>query len=408
MNKIFCELLLSSKTVSNRTRPNKNAITQIRNISQCNEFDWPDFAAGINFANTPPVSWYVNHKFYEKVEKKSVFNTWLNVGRVESIQNEGDYLAFTVLDQPVVVIKTKDGSIKAYFNVCRHHAAQLCEDGAGSIGVDGRFTCPYHGWQYNAEGKLTKAIKMKGCQNFHPKQFGLHSLPVNIIGPWIYLKLGHPNQVTSSEDSSLFDEFSDAREVFQILDNTGYHNMKHIKSRSYEINCNWKVFIDNYLDGGYHVPVAHPGLSAHLDLTNYQRKGYENFHIQSCPSASTSQSVGNTRITGGTNRTAVYIYQYPNICINRYGQWMDTNIVWPINENKCRVEFDWFVESALYHHPDANEIVEKSLEDSHQVQLEDIWLCERVQKGLKSFGYVSGRYAPTLEGNDIMNVVHEI
>jgi choline monooxygenase len=404
----------------NRFFPRKLSQLSLTRAVQTSPFEWIDHAVGIEKAVTPPVSWYTENLFYKEVEVKHVFNTWLNVGRVEPLKNVGDFFATTILDQPIVIVRSNDGKIRAFYNVCRHHAAQLCDDGTGSVGENGRFTCPYHGWQYNTEGRLTKAVKMKGCQNFHPKEFGLHELPLNIVGPWVYIKLlpiQTLNKLKGSPPPNIYDDLPDAKEMFGMLENTHFASMQFIRSRSYDIKCNWKVFIDNYLDGGYHVPYAHPGLTTHLNLADYQRKGFLNFHLQSCPSKATTQdstsspedaAIANTRLTAGSDqlRDALYIYQYPNICINRYGQWMDTNIVWPLDAHTCRVVIDWYVEKDLLAHEKAGQVIEKCLEDSDQVQQEDVWLCERVSKGLRSAGYDVGRYAPTLEGKKSTHYLH--
>jgi phenylpropionate dioxygenase-like ring-hydroxylating dioxygenase large terminal subunit len=99
----------------------------------------------------------------------------------------------------------------------------------------GRFTCPYHGWQYNIDGKLAKAIKMKGCEGFSAKDFSLRSLPVKVVGPWIYVNLG-------KDSSSLIEnDLSDLSIMTKMLEETKYTELQLYKSRKYEINCNWKV-----------------------------------------------------------------------------------------------------------------------------------------------------------------------
>ena len=108
------------------------------------------------------------------------------------------------------------------------------------------------------------------------------------------------------------------------------------------------------------------------------------------------------------NDKAYYLFHYPNLCINRYGQWMDTNIVYPLGPDKCIVEFEWYVEEDMIGNiekEEEKEVVKKNLfideciNDSEIVQFEDIHLCERVQKGLNSTGYKGreGRYAPNME-----------
>lgn len=162
-------------------------------------------------------------------------------------------------------------------------------------------------------------------------------------------------------------------------------SLNFICRREYTIECNWKVFCDNYLDGGYHVPYAHKSLASGLQLDSYSTTMFEKVSIQRCESGDDSDRLGST---------ALYAYIYPNFMINRYGPWMDTNLVIPLGPRKCVVVFDYFLEDSLR---DDKDFVERSLVDSEQVQLEDITLCEGVQRGIESPAYNSGRYAPAVE-----------
>lgn len=255
-------------------------------------------------------------------------------------------------------------------------------------------------------------MHMKGCKDFSPKNFNLNPIQLDRLGPWVYIKLGNaaslPADPVAAVTTSLLDDCPDLATMHEMLSKTDYEGLVPVRYRSYHLNCNWKVFVDNYLDGGYHVPVAHPGLSADLELASYTRKGFDSFYLQSCPAKKEVKGSvdhnekkptvdgASSRISGGAEDSeALYIFQYPNIMINRYGQWMDTNIVWPRGVNECVVDFVW------YAHPDlvlTPSVIEEGIAASDQVQQEDVWLCERVQNGLQSDGYDTGRYAPALEG----------
>lgn len=372
-------------------------------------FRWVDHNVGIESASTPPASWYTSQKFYEFVEAKHTFRGWVLVGSADQLKKDGDYLATTIANEPIIVIKS-NGKLKAYYNVCRHHAAQLCDDGTGSLPT-GRIRCPYHGWEYNFDGRLTKAMKMTGCKNFSPKDYGLHNLAVEVVGPFLYVNMSRPLPITSTPEATnnlpptIEDDQPDSKQIFNMLHASGIEQLVHVKSKVYHLKCNWKVFIDNYLDGGYHVPVAHPELSKNLDLSKYTRQGFDNFYLQSCPPSPSADNrlninkENNSQETVQNHQDALYIYQYPNICMNRYGPWLDTNVVFPLSANECEVHFNWWLDSKLATN---QEFICNSLEASEQVQNEDIWLCERVQKGLQSVGYGVGRYSPMLEGGEYL------
>eukprot|EP00249_Psilotum_nudum_P016214 c25721_g1_i1 orf=514-1227(+) len=148
-----------------------------------------------------------------------------------------------------------------------------------------------------------------------------------------------------------------------------------------------EVFCDNYLDGGYHVPFAHGGLASNLNLQSYSTELFEKVSVQSCE---TKEMDDNGRL----GEAAVYAFVYPNFMINRYGPWMDTNLVLPTATNECQVIFDYFLDVSF---KNDNMFIEQSLQDSEVVQVEDISLCEGVQMGLESPAFNRGRYAPRVE-----------
>lgn len=141
---------------------------------QLKDMDWQQVNDPIESSSAPPNSWYTEKKFFESVDKKQIFpNSWLLVGHTKDLQKDGDYIAGNVLDSHSYLIVNSNGTFKGYYNVCRHHAAQLVDEGAGSVTCTGneakRIRCPYHGWQYTLDGKLAKATHTKGCINFKPK-----------------------------------------------------------------------------------------------------------------------------------------------------------------------------------------------------------------------------------------------
>ena len=138
------------------------------------------------------------------------------------------------------------------------------------------------------------------------------------------------------------------------------------------------------------MPVAHLGLAAGLDLKTYSNWAGERLSIQRCRPAAGS---ADERLAppGEGGREAAYVFAFPNLLANRYGGWLDTNVVLPRGPDSCVVRYDWFVEPRLA--GDAK-LVARGVEASERVQLEDTALCEAVQAGLASGAYEGGRYAP--------------
>jgi choline monooxygenase len=175
----------------------------------------------------------------------------------------------------------------------------------------------------------------------------------------------------------------------------GIGNLHYFDRRTYDIHCNWKVFVDNYLDGGYHVPYLHKGLNSVLDYKQYTIENEDRYCLQSSPMVSSDEDDA----TGATRKgdRAWYFWQYPNLMINCYEGYMDTNYVIPVNADRCQVIFDFYfadVSEARCNHN------RQSVDVGNRVQDEDLGICEDVQRGLKSRAYGAGRLSVRREAGE--------
>jgi len=312
----------------------------------------------INKARTIPNYFYTCAQHYRK-EIETVFkNNWIGSGiSTARLTKIGDFRSGTICKEPFFVMRSDNG-INVFHNVCRHHGTLLL-DGMGCVR---NIKCPYHGWTYNLDGKLTKATRIKGIEDFNVKDYSLVNIKNYLMGPIIFLGLGKISPFPFNNIKLDFDK------------------LKHVKEVTYNLNCNWKVYVDNYLDGGYHIEHAHPDLQSSLDMSTYKIDIFDRYSVQSCKGK-------NTRV--GAEQQ--YIFLYPNLMLNRYGRWLDTNTVIPTGPEKCKVVFDYYIEGN-YNDADSNDLIV-----SKRIQDEDEDLCERVQKGMHSSSYVHGRYAPNVE-----------
>lgn len=340
----------------------------------------------IEEAITPPSSWYTNPSFLSLEFDRVFFRGWQAVGCAEQIKQPGNFFTGRLGNVEYVVCRDSEGVLRAFHNVCRHHASLI----ASGNGRKSCFVCPYHGWTYGLDGALLKATRISGIQNFKVDEFGLKPLSTAIWGPFVLLNLEGDLHHQYDISDSVGNAWLGCSE--EILRTNGVDtSLNYICRREYTLECNWKVFCDNYLDGGYHVPYAHKGLASGLMLESYSTTLFDKVSIQQCNGGSARNDGFDFDRVGSK---ALYAFVYPNFMINRYGPWMDTNLVLPLGPRKCQVIFDYFLDSSL---KDDKDFIEKSLEDSEKVQIEDIELCEAVQKGIESPAYDSGRYAPSVE-----------
>ncbi|KAJ9548473.1 hypothetical protein OSB04_021016 [Centaurea solstitialis] len=374
----------NSLHIRNSHEPNHSLLLQTTSqdldlLSLVHEFN-PNIP--IQEAITPPSSWYTSPSFLSLELNQVFFKGWQAVGCTHQIQEANSFFTGRLGNVEYVVCRDEKGELRAFHNVCRHHASLLAfGSGKGSC-----FVCPYHGWTYGLDGTLLKATRITGIKNFNVKEFGLIPVRVAIWGPFILLNL----------EGKVFDEqhFGDddvgmewLGSTSEILSTNGVDtSLSYLCRREYTIDCNWKVFCDNYLDGGYHVPFAHKDLASGLKLDSYSTDIYEKVSIQRCNGDEDSDRLGSK---------SLYAFIYPNFMVNRQIRALDGHQSGTaIRTRRCKVIFDYFLDASL---KDDEAFVAKSLQDSEQVQMEDIMLCESVQRGLESPAYDSGRYAPMVE-----------
>jgi choline monooxygenase len=360
----------------------------------CDQVARYDASLPVEQAATPPSSWYTH--FLELEREAVFFNSWI-AAHVAPV-NSGDYRTGEILGQPYLLTR-KDESLQGFFNVCTHagsclvgpwtHGERISSSlvGKSTCGVQQRkFQCPYHGWEFNLDGKLVKATQLKGMQDFTAKQFDLKPIQVQHVGPIAFLNFGSDARKTTS--------FINNRQLlYDRLTSSGYpgdlQDVELVETRSYSVKCNWKVFVDNYGDGCYHCAYAHPDLSSNINESNYGTELLSNeLSVQHAP---LQQSSSNLRL--GT-RPAVYAYWYPNIMVNRYGPWLDVDMVIPVDDTSCMVQKAWFLERDFVT-PNRHEFIQTSLRESTLVHDEDVFLCENAQRGMSSRGYDTSRYVPS-------------
>jgi choline monooxygenase len=330
-------------------------------------------------ASTIAASWYTSEATSAR-ERTALFgNTWLCVGRTDQVVQPGSFFTMHVAEEPILVLRGEDHQLRAFFNVCRHRAARVA---TAECGVADRLRCPYHGWTYDLAGKLRGVPEFDGVAHFQREDNGLPEIHCETWGPLVFIHMGKP--VISLQQH--------LQPLPAKLQPYGIHQLTCVGRKEYTLNCNWKVFVDNYLDGGYHVNAIHPSLAGVLDYKNYRTECFPFTSLQSSPmkkpEASDDQSAASVR--GG--QAAAYWWVHPNLMINAYEGIMDTNLVLPLGPDRCRVLFDFYFHQNATS-AEAREQQRKSMELADQIQAEDVGICEDVQRGLKSRSYTTGRYS---------------
>lgn len=333
----------------------------------------------IERASTIPSAWYTSGEI-AALEANSVWaGNWVVVGRIDQVRDTGAYLTAEVAGEPLAVVRGADGRLRAFFNVCRHHAAAVLTEACGRASV---LQCPYHGWTYALDGALKATPQFEGVQDFDRASNGLVPVEVDTWEQFVFVRVagGGPSL------PEFVGTFADRARPL------GLEALHFVERRVYDIDCNWKVFVDNYLDGGYHVPYIHKALGSVLDNTAYRIENEGRICVQSCAMEPQRGDAETASVRRGD--MAYYIWLYPNFMLNWYEGVMDTNLVLPLGVDRCRVIFDFFFSEA---DPDEHA---RSVAVAERVQQEDIDVCMSVQKGLRSRAYDVGRLSVRREAGE--------
>jgi choline monooxygenase len=341
-----------------------------------------DADAPLAEARTIPGSWYVDSRI-ARLEARAVFSkTWQMVGRIEQVAAPGQFVTANLAGEPIVVVRGNDRVLRGFYNVCRHHAAAVVTEPCGQASL---LHCPYHGWNYGLDGALKGMPEFDGVKNFAREQNGLVPVKAALWEKFVFVNL--------DPKAAPLDEFLGG--LVKRVASLEVSKLHHFDSRIYNIRCNWKVFVDNYLDGGYHVPHLHKGLNSVLDYQAYTIENGDRYCLQSSPMVASSAEARTGAARKGER--AWYFWQYPNLMINCYEGYMDTNRVLPVDVDHCRVIFDFYFADVSEAHREYNQ---QSVAVGAGVQDEDLGICEAVQGGLKSRAYGAGRLSVRREAGE--------
>lgn len=318
------------------------------------------------------VPYYVEQDWARREQAAVFARSWQLVAHVGELTDAGDHVATEVAGRPILIVRQPDGSLRGFYNVCRHRAGPLALcNGRGARALH----CKYHGWTYTLDGQLRSAPEMDGAAAFDKSSIRLDEIRVAVWQGLVFVAL-------DPDVPPLDTVYAGITERIAPVEPGG---MRFHRRTRYDIACNWKVYVDNFLEG-YHLPHVHPGLSKVLDYRAYDTELFDWYSLQHSPIRNAGDIYG--------DGDAWYYYVYPNVMLNIMPGRMQTNRVLPHGIDRCIVEFDFYYADD----PAALARADRDEQFSDEIQQEDIAICEAVQKGLASGAYEPGRLCPKREG----------
>lgn len=316
-------------------------------------------------ASTLAPEWYFEPAALVAEHARVFERSWQLVGNLGQLPEQGSYFTAAVGREPVLVVRGADDVVRAMSNVCRHRAGTVAR-GSGRRPV---LQCTYHGWVYDLEGNLRNAPEFDGVKNFDGA-----CLPRFRTEIWHQLIF-----VNVSGDAPPFTEVFGG--IDEALGTRSLAAFRPSVRKDWEIRCNWKVYVDNFVEG-YHIPIVHPQLFRELDYARYETETRAWYSIQHSPIRRPER----LRVLDPGDE-ALYFWIYPNLMLNIYPDNFSTNLIVPLDPERTVTEFEW------YFAPGANAEAGRVVSFSDEVQLEDIQVCEEVQRNLRSPRYERGRYS---------------
>ncbi len=314
-----------------------------------------------------PVEFYRGEAALAADRARILRRTWQFVGHVSMLQAVGDYVADVVGGAPVVVVRSAAGrgGLAAFHNVCRHRAGGLVHDGTGNCGD--QFVCRYHGWRYMLDGRLRAATDFGAADGFDPRNFSLYPVRVDTWRGMVFVNLDMAAAPLADMLAPL-----DARWA------AGLPEYGLTERRTHHIACNWKTYVENYLEG-YHLPMVHPEFEQDIVVEDYSVEIDGDLCFHAAPARDGSVNAG------------LWAWMWPNLAINTYRHGYMVERMTATGPESTRLDYFYFFDPSKL-----AELAEMFVV-SDRVTAQDKDICEMVQRNLDAGVYRPGVLSPKHE-----------
>jgi len=312
---------------------------------------------------TLPWSWYSSEELTHREQERIFRRAWTYACPAGWVAEPGEYAACSAGDVPIVVVRGRDGELRAFVNVCRHRGSQI----ASGRGRRETLQCPYHAWTYDLDGSLRAAPRSEREQSFERSDLSLRPALVQELGPFVF--------VCADLDAPPLDEARNGMPELLARD-LDLDALVFRERAEYEVGANWKIAAENYLEC-YHCPVAHPGFARVVDTSpgDYELRPGDGVWTQ----------LGRSRDGNGSCQ---FHLVWPALKVNVYPGPPNLSIgpVWPVGAERTAGFLDYFFGAGVSAE-EASELI--AFDD--QVGREDAALVESVQRGVRSGTIERGR-----------------
>lgn len=334
-------------------------------------------------AHTPDSSLYTSEEVFRRCKEKVFASSWQFIGDRSLLKENGHAHPVMLLegfvDEPLVLTKNHNGTIHLLSNVCTHRGNLVVEKQCKVS----HLRCRYHGRMFDTNGTFHSMPEFKEVENFPSESDHLKELKLFSWSNWLFTSLNN------SFAPELFFGDMMKRVAWMPLDQFVF---RADLSRDYEVNANWALYCENYLEG-FHIPFVHAGLNAVIDYGTYATElffPYSSLQIGIAKKDEDCFDLPASSPDFGKKIAAYYFWIFPNMMFNFYPWGLSVNVVKPLSTDRCKVSFISYVWNESKLQQGAGAALDK-------VELEDEEIVQQVQKGVRSRFYKKGRYSVTRE-----------
>ncbi|MFD7293544.1 aromatic ring-hydroxylating dioxygenase subunit alpha [Streptomyces sp. NPDC059897] len=342
--------------------------------------------------STLPGDYYTDPQIFTREQEHIFESMWFCVSRAADLTKPGSFRTYQVGRESVLVSRSRDGSVRAFLNICRHRGAKLCTEESGE--VKRNFQCPYHAWTYGLDGKLVAAPNLTSMPDIDRTEYGL----VNVhVREWLgYVWVCLAEQPPSFEDE-VIGAVSERLGGADAIENYAIEDLDLGRRITYDVQANWKLIIENFMEC-YHCATIHPELTEVLPefkdgLAAQYFVGHGAEFAEEAQGFTVDGSEGLDRIPSvaeDQDRRYYAITVRPQVFINLVPDHVILHRMYPISHDRTIVECDWLYLPHVVESGRDGKDMERSVELFHRVNQQDFDACERTQPTMSSRAYAKG------------------
>jgi Rieske 2Fe-2S family protein len=339
-------------------------------------------------ARTLPGEYYTSPSVFDEERERLFARSWICVGRTDRLTTPGEYFVRTIAGESLIFLRDRSGTLRAFFNVCRHRGTRLCAQESGQFSET--IQCQYHAWTYTTDGRLIGAPHMGEVAGFQKSDYPLHQAAVAEWEGFLFVNL--------SRDPVPF-----VRAYAPLLGRFSRFGLSHLQVGhrvSYDVHTNWKLIFQNYNEC-LHCPVIHPELSARMPYQSGANDLIEGpflggYMVISEPAVSVTMSGGPVGLPIGSlseedRRRAYYYSLQPNMLLSIQPDYVNYYMIWPVSATETRVESEWMFHPDSFGAPGFNP--QDAIEFWDVTNRQDWRITEESQAGIRSRRYEPGPYS---------------